>query len=564
MKRSPLELAAIATAAVPGLTPVGVAGIPDDPDDFESALIIDAQENRWRVRSPRHEESSMRLETELTALRSFTPGIRASLPFRLPSVAGTVRQGSLRTFVYNHLPGAVMDLEDLVATGGATAADIGRVIAAIHALPADLVDRADLPVYTANEFRQRRLNELDQAATTGRIPPRLLRRWEHALEDVALWRFNPRVVHGDLHEENLLLEDGKVAAVTGWTDVRIGDPADDFAWLAAAHEHSFTDAVVESYTASRGDLADPHILRRAALAAEFALAQWFTRGLATNDAERIAEGEQMLRDLDEDIAEYGGQPISIVEPPRMDIDGQPLPTATPGEPPARRPGSEAPASDAAGQQTPADLVAAGVPPHPTVPPKAGEARVSHWGPAGIDLPGTDAADGPGEMVAGNPADIPADTPADSEMDQAAEDHAVDPAAVDAAPADATPVEAVGEPDDGDASGHRHGAAGSGEPPEGAVGTSVPAEEGPEATEDRQGQQDKRGQQDEVGGGGEPDADDGPAFLRDIDVVAGDPAADADGEEASTPGQGAETDALPLIVVDPDNGMARPTRESTEK
>ncbi|MET1035921.1 MAG: phosphotransferase [Arthrobacter sp.] len=323
MKRSPMELAAIATAAVPGLTPVGVAGIPDDADDFDAAVIVDGQRNRWRVRSPRHAEASMRLETELTALRSFTPGIRADLPFRLPSVAGTVRQGSLRTFVYNHLPGSVLDLDELIASGGRTAEDIGRTIAAIHGLPEDVVDRADLPSYTANEFRQRRLNELDQAATTGRIPARLLLRWEHALEDAALWRFNPTVVHGDLHEENLLLEDGKITAVTGWTDLRIGDPADDLAWLAAAHEQSFADSVLEAYVAVRGKRSDPHLMRRAALAAEFALAQWLAKGIAAQDPERIAEAEQMLRDLDEDIAEYGGQPISIVEPTRAPGHGAP-------------------------------------------------------------------------------------------------------------------------------------------------------------------------------------------------------------------------------------------------
>ena len=313
-----MELAAIATAAVPGLTPVGVAAVADDAHDFDSAVIVDAQQNRWRVRSPRHDEASMRLETELTALRSFTPGIRAELPFRLPSVAGTVRQGALRTFVYNHLPGSALSLEDLIAAGGRTAEDIGRALAAIHGLPEEVVDRADLPIYTANEFRQRRLNELDQAATTGRIPARLLRRWEHALEDVALWRFNPTVVHGDLHEENLLLEDGKVTTVTGWTDLRIGDPADDLAWLAAAHEQSFADAVLEAYVAVRGERADPHLMRRAALAAEFALAQWLAKGIASEDPERIVEAEEMLRELDEDVAEYGGQPISIVEPPRAD------------------------------------------------------------------------------------------------------------------------------------------------------------------------------------------------------------------------------------------------------
>ncbi len=494
-----MELAAIATAAVPGLTPVGVAGIPDDPDDFDSALILDAQENRWRVRSPRHEESSMRLETELTALRSFTPGIRAALPFRLPSVAGTVRQGSLRTFVYNHLPGAVMDLEDLVAAGGSTASDIGHVIAAIHALPEELVDRADLPVYTAEEFRQRRLNELDQSATTGRIPPRLLRRWEHALEDIALWRFNPRVVHGDLHEENLLLEHGTVAAVTGWTDLRIGDPADDFAWLAAAHEQSFTDTVIEAYTASRGELADPHIMRRAALAAEFALAQWFTRGLATNDAERIAEGEQMLRDLDADIAEFGGQPISIVEPPRMDINGQPIPEPAPADEADLDHGDdttleaqEANQDAAAGQhEGPAGGTA--VPPHPTSSPQAPGAAVSHWGPADDEPSPT----GDDTVAATDPADQPP-----------LPDHA--PATAQDEPAVAEDKASDEDPDHADAAA--------------------------DTTSDTAGD------------------DDEPAFLRDIDVAS---------EQASDAAEpsGDETDALPLIVLDPEGGDARPATEA---
>ena len=207
VKRSPMELAAIATAAVPGLAPTGVASLPDDGNDFDSVLIVDAAKNRWRVRSPRHEEASMRLETELAALRAFSAGIRASLPFQLPSVAGTVRQGPLRTFVYNHLPGKQFSLEDLVALGSRCARDLGSVMAAIHSMPASAIDRADLPSYAAEQVRQRRLNELDAAATTGMIPPRLLRRWEHALEDVALWRFNSTVIHGDLHEDQLLVQD---------------------------------------------------------------------------------------------------------------------------------------------------------------------------------------------------------------------------------------------------------------------------------------------------------------------------------------------------------------------
>jgi hypothetical protein len=206
-------------------------------------------------------------------------------------------------------------------------------LAAIHDLPQTLVSNADLPSYTPNEFRQRRLNELDQAATTGKIPAALLRRWEHAMEDVSLWRFNPCVVHGDLHEDNLLVEAGRVTAVTGWTDLRIGDPADDFAWLVASNEQDFIDAVLKAYTSSRRDVPDQHLLRRAALSAEFALAQYLVKGLATGDQDMVTEAEDMLESLASDIAEYGGQPISVEPLPvkgSPDAAGASVPAAATG------------------------------------------------------------------------------------------------------------------------------------------------------------------------------------------------------------------------------------------
>ena len=324
MRRKPIELAAVATAAVPGLSPTAVSSAPDDPADFDAALLLDSEGKRWRVRSPRHAEASARLETEFLVLRAFAPGIRAELPFLMPTVAGTVRQGQLSTFVYSHLAGATRSLDDLSDGSPALAREIGVALAAIHDLPRSIVSNADLPSYTPNEFRQRRLNELDQAATTGKIPPLLLRRWEHAMEDVSLWRFNPCVVHGDLHEDNLLVDGDRVTAVTGWTDLRIGDPADDMAWLVASNEQDFVSAVLEHYTSTRRDVPDAHLLRRAALSAEFALAQYLVKGLAAGNGDMIDEAESMLATLADDVAEHGGQPISV----------EPLPVAAPA------PGSE--------------------------------------------------------------------------------------------------------------------------------------------------------------------------------------------------------------------------------
>ncbi len=317
-----MELAALATAAVPGLSPTGVAVTADDARDFSSAVVTDAEGNTWRVRSPQHHEASVRLETELQILRGFSTAIRAELPFRLPSVAGAVRRGEMRTFVYNHLPGVPLTLDTIAAGSSEGLEDgIGRAIAAIHDVDDAVVDNADLPRYTADKFRQRRLNELDQAATTGRIPAVLLRRWETALEDRALWDFSATVVHGDLHEDNLLMDGGRVVAVTGWTDLHIGDPATDFAWLTAVPQAHVVSGVLEAYTHRRSDDADPHIMRRAALAAEFALAQWLVRGVTAEDPEIISEADSLLTQLAADVDATGGQPIAVT-PAQSDTSAQ--------------------------------------------------------------------------------------------------------------------------------------------------------------------------------------------------------------------------------------------------
>jgi len=332
-----------------------VCSAPDDAADFDSALLLDSEGKRWRVRSPRHAEASARLETEFLMLRAFTPGIRAELPFLMPTVAGTVRQGELSTFVYAHLAGRTRTVEELGAGTPALAREVGAALAAIHDLPHSLVSNADLPTYTPNEFRQRRLNELDQAATTGKIPPLLLRRWEHALEDVTLWRFNPSVVHGDLHEDNIMVDGERVTAVTGWTDLRIGDPADDMAWLVASNDQDFVDSVLAAYSSARRDTPDAHLLRRAALSAEFALAQYLVRGLAAGDTAMVAEGESMLALLADDVAAHGGQPISVEPLPAPAPAQAPAVTVQPIELEAETPGMAAPEA-AAGQ--PAPLAAA--------------------------------------------------------------------------------------------------------------------------------------------------------------------------------------------------------------
>ena len=312
MKRTAMELAALASAAMPGLDIVQATASPDDQRAFDSAIVTDSDNNHWRVRSPRNSQAAFRLETEIQVLSGFTPAIRAHLPFRVPSVAGAVQIDSLRTFIYHQMPGQPVELDAITGSETQTIDDIGRIVAAIHQLPRAVVETADLPSYGAEQLRSRLLSELDQIALTGKVPSALLRRWENAFEERRMWSFTPRVVHGDFDETSLLIDRNRAVGVTAWTDLHIGDPAQDFTWLASTESIEFREALLSAYHQHMdlpADQLDLHIMRRAALAAEFSLAKYLMSGINASDNEVVAEAQAMLDELASDVEATGGQDI---------------------------------------------------------------------------------------------------------------------------------------------------------------------------------------------------------------------------------------------------------------
>ena len=261
--RTALVLAAVASAAVPDLEPVTARGLPVGGDeDVDAAEVADTQGRRWVVRAPRTSAAAAALEQEWR----FLAALADQLPVAVPRIAGTVdlADGG-RAGVHPALEGAPLDPASL-QPGPGLAAALGRALAAVHDLPPALAEEAELPVYSAAEYRRRRLAELDRAAATGHVPAGLLARWERALEEAGAWRFTPCLVHGDLAAESVLVRGDTVAAVVDWGQARVADPADDLAWLVAAAPETATESVLEAYAHHRRDAPDRDLLRRARLA----------------------------------------------------------------------------------------------------------------------------------------------------------------------------------------------------------------------------------------------------------------------------------------------------------
>jgi macrolide phosphotransferase len=305
--RSALALAALASAAIPGLDPATVEAVETHAgQEFELAFVQDTQHRRWVVRAPLTRAAGARMDVTVALL-----GLLARrLPFSVPAPKGFValKEGG-RAAVYPHLPGRPLELTHLPA-GPGLAAEIGRSIAALHNVDLQLFEEAGLPSYDADTYRTRRLSELDRAAATGHVPAGLLARWEAALEDVSLWRFAPTPTHGDLGGEEILavFEDdddassGRVRAFTGWEDAKVADPADDFATLVTEASPEAVDSVLEAYAHARVDRPDQHLERRARLAGELRLVTALLAATAAQDQDTIDSCASRLRRLAEHTA----------------------------------------------------------------------------------------------------------------------------------------------------------------------------------------------------------------------------------------------------------------------
>ncbi|MEP7034361.1 MAG: macrolide 2'-phosphotransferase, partial [Actinomycetota bacterium] len=335
MTRTPLALAALASAAVSGLDPAEVEGAVQLPGhQFDVAFVTDTQHRRWVVRAPVTAAAGAQMDASVSLLAM----LARRLPFSVPIPKGFValKEGG-RASVYTYLPGRPLDFGHLPA-GPGIAAELGRALAALHNVDRGLFDEAGLPSYDADTYRTRRLSDLDRAAATGHVPTGLLARWERSLEEVSLWRFAPTPTHGDLTGAHVLavFDDdsdaatGRVRGLTGWEDAKVADPADDFAALVTSASPEAFDSVLEAYAHARVDRPDKHLQRRARLAGELKIVAALLTAVGFGDHEGVEDCAARLRTLDADISGQDREEEPVVptvpswsSPPIRSVNAEP-------------------------------------------------------------------------------------------------------------------------------------------------------------------------------------------------------------------------------------------------
>ncbi len=309
MARPPLTLAALATAAVPGLeVRAARPHTRRSHGAFDAVELESADGRRLLIRAPRSQGAETEQSADLVAIRAMTPGIRSRLPFLVPGFVGQAPIDGTRAIVTEFLSGAVLTADEL--TEHATlAASVGAAIAAIHSLPSGFVADAGLPRLSAEEARDEVVELIGRAADTGRLPAAILRRWEQATDDEALWRFRTTVVNGSLSADSILVGGDAVTAVLGWSALSVADPARDLHWLLTSRGAS-AESALEAYLSGRAGEADAHLPQRALLYGELELARWLLHGVDERNPAIIDDAVALLDGLAANVHDHSSEPLS--------------------------------------------------------------------------------------------------------------------------------------------------------------------------------------------------------------------------------------------------------------
>lgn len=312
--KTPLELAALATAAVPGLSVAGLRE-PQFADEVLSVTgIIDSAGNKWTVTCPHSSVGGLDLDAQSGVLTRLAKAKDAKkIPFDVPRIHGTTLtpEGD-RVIVHQDLGGHPMSDDDF-DNPNLLPASLGKALAALHNLPPVIYTGINLPAYSVSECRERHLAMLDEVASQVLIPANLWNRWEAALEDLSLWRFPAAPIHGDIQGNSVIVEAGIVRAMTGFTSAHVGDPAQDIAWVLASASDAFLERFRAAYSQER-TVADLQLFTRAQLLSELAIVRWLVHGLHAEDRSIISDARHMLSELSTDLRD-----AQIVERPHAHV-----------------------------------------------------------------------------------------------------------------------------------------------------------------------------------------------------------------------------------------------------
>lgn len=193
----------------------------------------------WVLREPKGPAAIARAENEHRALTLLGQRLLCAVP--------EWKIFSPELIAHPELPGAPLSPRT-PAVSDSFIESVFENLLLVHGISAEDAQKAGLTIQSPEDLRKFYAEELQESAASFRIPHHWLTRWQSWIEDESFWPSYTVLVHGDLRAERLTMDsDGTLAAISGWGETHVGDPALDFAKIRLSMGSASLDALLSRY-----------------------------------------------------------------------------------------------------------------------------------------------------------------------------------------------------------------------------------------------------------------------------------------------------------------------------
>ena len=306
-QRSNLQIAALASAALPSITVSGVRGSrqsnsTDVSTGIDQAIVLDTTGHVYDVYASSADAGKARLQGRARAAQALE-GVRqaSAFSFALDRVlafeSGSSPEGPTgmtAVLVATHHEGESRQL-DLLTINDCTS--VGTAIGAFQRLDQNFLKAASYPVFTTGQIRSQLTGWIRHLRQAGQVPSEITRSWAAVIETDGLWSFATCPVHGGFHDGDFLFSGSSITAVTNWQDMQVNDPARDLSWIFAKLDDQRRNAILTAYGRMIGSRLDDLIMLRANLWLQMEQVGDFIQALNRADNDRIIQYKAQVERL---------------------------------------------------------------------------------------------------------------------------------------------------------------------------------------------------------------------------------------------------------------------------
>lgn len=224
--------------------------------DFLVAYAVDTAGTEWILRIPRREDVMGRTIDERKVLEV----VHRFASFQVPvwSIykndliaykkldgfpAGTI-DPAIQNYVWK------MDIENIPEQFHQTQ---GEVLASLHTIPKNEVEKEGVPVYTAKEAKALMEERMEKAKERFGVADDLWNRWQAWLNNDEIWPAETGLMHGDLHAGHMMIDsNANVIGLIDWTEAKVTDVSNDFVFQYKAFGEEALEKLIHYYKQAGG------------------------------------------------------------------------------------------------------------------------------------------------------------------------------------------------------------------------------------------------------------------------------------------------------------------------